>query len=313
MQNSYSENAVPMSQLFEIFKTKQKIWGKKEASIKSYENLCQRFLDFVGGDTLSSEITSDKFDEYSLMLLNTPTVNDVSRATYLRHARVLVYFGRDNGYISRDLKVIVPKAVAECKIPQSNEEIEKLIIEVDIKNSTFSEYRNWVMVWWILSYGSRSGTIRNLRIKHVIFNTGDVIIPNEKGRTEYILPLTSFMREVLRDYLSYRKPKNEEDFLFPNPYGNQLTENSIRNSFQKYCKKREVKNASIHNLRHYFAREYYLEKKDILMLKIIMGHKDIKTTERYVNLLVGQVFNDYEAGIPATKFIKKKGEKIKLK
>lgn len=313
MQNFYIQNSISISELFDIFLTKQKIWDKKEATIKAYKCLCQKFVDFIGKDTLTENIDSDLFDKYSLMLKERPTVNDVSRETYLRHARVLLYFGRDNGYIRPDLKLKITKAVAKLKTPHTDNEIENLTEEVNIRKCTFAEYRNWITVWWILSYGSRSGTIRHLKIKHIKFDTGNVIIPNEKGKTEYILPLTSFMREILRQYIIYRKPKTEEDFLFSNPYGEQLTADAIKNSFQKYCKKREVKNTSLHNLRHYFAKEHYLKNKDILMLKLIMGHKDISTTERYINLLVGQIFNNYETDVPATKFMKRKVEKIKLK
>ncbi|MFZ2914752.1 MAG: tyrosine-type recombinase/integrase, partial [Rectinemataceae bacterium] len=62
---------------------------------------------------------------------------------------------------------------------------------------------------------------------------------------------------------------------------------SLRNRFQYLCKRlythRKVAAIySIHDLRHYFAIQYYRANKDIYALKLLLGHASIQVTEHYL-------------------------------
>jgi len=45
----------------------------------------------------------------------------------------------------------------------------------DIKNCDFVEYRTWVMINWFLSTGNRIRKVRNVLIKDVNFEEGNVL------------------------------------------------------------------------------------------------------------------------------------------
>ena len=66
-----------------------------------------------------------------------------------------------------------------------------------------------------------------------------------------------------------------------------ISADSLRNRFQYLCRGLYAKHLiaaaySIHDLRHYYAIQYYREHRDIYSLKLLLGHASIQVTEHYL-------------------------------
>jgi len=66
-----------------------------------------------------------------------------------------------------------------------------------------------------------------------------------------------------------------------------------------------------HTFRHCFALRTYHRTKDILHLKMLMGHKSLLTTQRYVEIYC-QIYDNEKPNQFITKIAKLKEERCKL-
>ena len=79
-----------------------------------------------------------------------------------------------------------------------------------------------------------------------------------------------------------------EDSMFLEHDGSPLSKNAIRLTVRRLAKKLPFPLSS-HKLRHNFATNYCLDKieqdgqVDAFTLKMLMGHSEISTTERYIH------------------------------
>ncbi len=105
---------------------------------------------------------------------------------------------------------------------------------------------------------------------------------------EAIIPLISEIEQVLRNYLKIRPilEINREHPLFITDYCRRWNRAEVHAMFTKYKKKGEVsKPGGLHVFgRHTPASIMIKNGCDIMTIKEILRHKDIKTTARYLHI-----------------------------
>lgn len=113
--------------------------------------------------------------------------------------------------------------------------------------------------------------IGHLRGKYFIIDAEDY-----KTKREHKVPLTEIQISVVKELqsLNYRKEY-------------------YSHKFKEACKKVGIKKSHFHNLRHTFALRKYLETRDIYLVKKLLGHSTIKTTEMYAEFDFEEMFNDF--------------------
>lgn len=73
--------------------------------------------------------------------------------------------------------------------------------------------------------------------------------------------------------------------LFTTPEENPLrSDYVIKTVFPQACKKAGVKHIGCHGLRHTYASHFMMNGGNVYDLQKILGHRDVKTTERYAHL-----------------------------
>lgn len=102
-----------------------------------------------------------------------------------------------------------------------------------------------------------------------------------KGKNRVIL-LPKRLREELQLYIS--KNQIQSGSVFVTRYGNPLNRSNIWREMKQLCAVAGVSEQKVfpHNLRHLFARSFYLLDKDIAKLADILGHSSIDTTRIYI-------------------------------
>ena len=90
--------------------------------------------------------------------------------------------------------------------------------------------------------------------------------------------------EVLQLLLS-RKPEAAGDrFVFPNPSGKFLLQDTCLDRLHKLCTKAGLRWIGWHTLRHTFASRLAERGASMRMIQELLGHSDTKTTMRYAHL-----------------------------
>jgi site-specific recombinase XerD len=109
-----------------------------------------------------------------------------------------------------------------------------------------------------------------------------------KNRKERYAPLTLAGYEALRYYWKTYRPKNTNNYLFPDSTKTRTqTSKSFQSMYKKTANKAEIcKNSSTHTLRHNFATNSLQSGLDLMTLKEMLGHTSLSTTSVYLHLFL---------------------------
>ncbi|MBP9841802.1 MAG: tyrosine recombinase [Simkaniaceae bacterium] len=118
-----------------------------------------------------------------------------------------------------------------------------------------------------------------------------------KGRKERVVPIAEVALESVDFYLSrYRK---EGDPLFVSKSGQRIDRLAVWRRIKFYGKVAGItKTISPHTLRHSFATHLLDHGADLRLIQDMLGHADIKTTDRYTHLSNRHMKEAFEAFHP---------------
>lgn len=264
-------------------------------------------LNFVHGSKKCSYITEELIQGYYVeFMIEKGTLNLNTINTRLNNLRVFLYYCMKNEFIS-EFKIHLLNAGETVKLIYTNEELEKLLKKP--KTKKFSEFRNWVMINYLLGTGNRLKTVRFLRVKDVIFESNQIYLARVKNKRQQMVPLSIQLENILHEYIEMWDLK-PDDFLFPNQFGKQMTKSGYQSAIRNYNIKRKVERTSIHLFRHTFAKLYHKNGGDIVNLQHLLGHSNINITMQYVKLLGEEVADNFDILNPLSNF-SNIGKKIK--
>ncbi|MEI9978565.1 MAG: site-specific integrase [Edaphobacter sp.] len=101
----------------------------------------------------------------------------------------------------------------------------------------------------------------------------------KKGKLRYV-PMTSKLGEEIRRYPAVIG----EDRIFPPSSGAKSKRQRLSGSFDNLLARAQIRNFRFHDLRHTFASWYMMNGGDLYELAKLLGHSNIKMTERYAKL-----------------------------
>jgi integrase len=170
----------------------------------------------------------------------------------------------------------------------SGEEIHKLKQALDEKmyrkdskevNQTF--YRLRMAVLLALTTGMRIAEVFGLKWGDLLFNDGLIAVGAKlKGGKFRYVPLTPELAAELKRYPVVLG----EDRIFPPEPGAITPRQRVDESFETVLDMAGIKDFRFHDLRHTFASWYMMNGGDLYELAKILGHSNIKMTERYAKL-----------------------------
>lgn len=286
-----------LSEIYDEFYKAKNAQGVSKRTLKSYDQTVQRkFFDWAKDNGIKKGFDIDQtvIDDY-LVYLRNQDITDTTVAMYARHLKSFLNYAQRWGFITTNLEV--PTVKTQHKVPETytDEELKALLRKPDLKTCSFSEYRNWVMVNYLLATGNRLRTMQSIKIEDLDFSNRMIKLNTTKQKKAQIIPMSNKLAEILREYLSYRKGE-PKDPLFCKSDGTQLTAEGISTALYRYNKRRGVEKTSIHLFRHTFAKLAIKNGIDPLRLQKILGHSTLDVTRNYVNLFgtdLKEGFNEY--------------------
>lgn len=149
-----------------------------------------------------------------------------------------------------------------------------------------SAVRNTAILELLFATGARVAEICTLRSDNVDL-LGNSVKFYGKGSKERIIPIENFaVLSILRKYHSlFEKEIPDSGYFFVNKLGRRMTEQSVRNMINFYCKQCGVDmHITPHMFRHSFATLLLEEDVDIRYMQRMLGHSSITTTQIYTHV-----------------------------
>lgn len=210
------------------------------------------------------------------------------------------------------LNIPLYKGEETIKETYTDRELAILLKKPDTRKSTFAEYRDWVIISFLLNSGSRAATVRAIQIRDVDLENSLVYYRHTKNRKAQVIPLCSQMVSILREYLRYRCGA-EDDYLFCTETGGPLTENGLRQSIARYNQRRGVQKTSLHLFRHTFARKYLIDcGGDAFTLQKLLGHSTLAMTKHYCTIFDADIAKNYDNFSPLAQMKSNSATRIKI-
>ena len=143
------------------------------------------------------------------------------------------------------------------------------------------------------SAGLRVSEVVNLKLKDIDSDRMQLFIERSKGKKDRYVNLSPVLLDILRQYIQLCTPRPKV-YLFEGQGlpGTIYSARTAQKVFQLAREKAGIKkDVSFHSLRHSFATHVLEKGIDIRYIKEILGHFNIKTTERYLHVKREQLIN----------------------
>lgn len=243
------------------------LWEKElaENTIRSYrQHICHYFERY-------DEITKANLIEWKKGLQESLSPKSVNHYLCMMN-EYLKYIGRND----LQLRKIKVQSVTTVENVISFEEVNKLLDYLKTDNNM----RWYYVVLFLGKTGVRVNELIKLRFSDL--KRGYADIPT-KGKIRRIYFCESLRTEEIFNHFNYKK---DNDYLFENRFGEQITARGVAQQLQNFAKKYGInpKVMHPHSFRHFFAIEFLKRDKDITLLADLMGHSSINTTSIYLRL-----------------------------
>jgi len=147
-----------------------------------------------------------------------------------------------------------------------------------------------LLLMLVYSSGLRVSEVVSLKKEHIDLTRRVIYINLGKGRKDRFTILSEKAANFITRYLTINDIQN---WIFPGqPATRHLTIRSAQHIFDNAIRRAEIsKKVSIHSLRHTFATHLLESGTDIRYIQELLGHSNIRTTERYTHIARRNVLN----------------------
>lgn len=182
----------------------------------------------------------------------------------------------------------------EIPRPKRPLQLPKLLNENELRKlfNALTNKKHKAMLFTAYSAGLRVSEIANLKIKDIDSKRMQILIQRAKGKKDRYVNLSPILLDILRKYIAEYKPKPTVYLFESEQTFSGYPTRTIQQVFAKAKQKAGImKDVGIHSLRHSFATHLLDKGTDIKYIKDLLGHFDIRTTERYLHVSKQKLVN----------------------
>ncbi|HRF49357.1 MAG TPA: tyrosine-type recombinase/integrase [Anaerolineales bacterium] len=292
--------------------------GYSQRTIETYRWGLSKLATFAGEETVE-RLKPERFTAFMahLRTVDTATGKPLSAGSLRNAYTALRSFARwcereDVTAEKLDRQLRKPTEPDKHIEPYTRDEIARLLYACQwqrlakpsdrraFRASRSTAVRDHALLVFMLDTGARVGEACRCNVEDLDRKLGRVwLVEHGSGRKSsgrYVYTSETTLR-VLATYLDKRKPDSEEP-LFVARGRRRLTRFSVKNLLVGIGARAGVPNVHAHRFRHTFAIEYLRNGGDVFTLQAVLGHRDIKTTRRYLALVDRDVANVHRRASP---------------
>jgi len=290
--------AVKISQAIEQFLSQiSNIRRYSDNTIKAYRIDLSEFNHFCEQNAKENidNITEKVLKQYLVNLVQ-KELDQKSISRKLSAIRSLFKFAFINEMIESNPASAISNPKTRRKLPSvvDVKTLEQLIDKNEISTNIFEK------IIFELLYGCalRVSELCNLRYKDIDFYSGTIRILG-KGNKVRIVPIGKKSREILECYLNENPVNSQDDYLIRTEKNNKIYPRLVyRIVNRNLTKVTDVKNKSPHTLRHSAATHMLDNGADLRVVKEILGHENLSTTQIYTHVSIERLKATYKKSHP---------------
>ena len=264
--------------------------GLSRNTLESYRRDLRKFISWIEEKSNSTllEATHANIQDFLAYLVTEKKEKASSTSRSISSLKRLFRYLLRQKLILADptLKIITPKVPRNLPTILTEQDVEALLGGPNI--NTHLGMRDRTMLEVLYASGLRVSELVGLSTTQVSLEMG-VIRVIGKGKKERLVPLGEESLNWLNHYLTNARPALLGDRLNAAMFVTQRGAAMTRQTFW-YLIKRHAKNGGLHKalsphtIRHAFATHLLNHGADLRVVQILLGHKDISTTQIYTHI-----------------------------
>lgn len=174
------------------------------------------------------------------------------------------------------------KTPKKQQVPFSKDEVLELLSHfANLKDPTFEQARNHLLIELVYSTGIRRAELINLKITNIDFHNNQIKVFGKRSK-ERIIPILESLVERIKAHLAIYKDIKKSNYLFETKKGKPLYPSLLYRIINENFALVSTKlKRSPHLLRHSFATHLLDNGASITAVKELLGHESLASTEIY--------------------------------
>ena len=242
-------------------------------TVRVYTTYFRDFQEYFEGCDID-RITPEEINGYLVFLINEKGISTCQQNQRIN--AIKFYYEKVLGQPRRCYTV--NRAKREKTLPDvlSKEEVRAIL------SAVVTDLRFWCMFSVLYSAGLRISELLALKPDDINVSRSLIRVRQGKGRKDRFTLLSKPLIKKLTEYRELYKPKV---WLFERTPGEQFTESIVSKRLKAAAQEAGItKRIYPHLLRHSFATHLIEQGTDLKIVKELMGHNSIRTTEIYVHI-----------------------------
>lgn len=282
--------------------------GYSANTLAAYSNDLTQFAEYLAMSTPETQQWTNIDKQTIIQFILHLKEREYSSATVARKVAAIksfFHFLVSEGVIPEDPTANLDSPKVRKRLPKTltREEVERLLVE-PTKDESPKGFRDTALLELLDATGMRVSEIVSLKVSDVDLDRGTVRVYG-KGNKERLIPIHTRAVEALKVYLEsgrgyfLRNRGDEQQALFLNPRGTQLTRQGLWLIIKKYVEQAGIKTeVTPHTLRHSFATHLLEGGADLRNVQELLGHSNISTTQIYTHVSSERLRSTYDEAHP---------------
>jgi len=296
---------IPWQTVLEDYRVSLELLNRSPKTISWYLDILNRYFSFLESNNLLKPVTELGTKESKAYLSqlkssskweDKPDIKDkkgkLSPYSIQGHVRAIKAFW---GWLSRE-EYIKQNPLSKLPLPKVPNQLINTLTEEQIKSlfSGIDKYtppgmKYYCILLILLDSGVRISELVNIKLSDINPDYGSILVTG-KGQKQRIVPVSKTTRKEIVRYLNQSRPQIcpiDSSYLFPNSNGEHISINSVQQFLRRLAAKTGLGDIKVspHIFRHTSATVSLTKGANVLVLKDILGHASLLTTQRYVHLM----------------------------
>ncbi len=263
--------------------------GNAKSTVDGYSNEVKRFFNYVKENKVQLNLLSQ--NNINTYLANSKSGRNLSPNSYSKLVvvvRSFVAYLYKNGYISVDIAsdLKVPRRVDREREYLTDTDIKKITGYLDNREERYKgeNLRDKLIFQLGINCGLRKAEIMKLNWENINFEECKIKIIQSKGNKDRKVFFNGELMELLT---KYRKTIDSyKGAVVRGTFGKKITSCPFQRAIRRIYEESGVyrNGLTVHSLRHTFAENLREKGIDIKVIKTLLGHSSLATTDRYLHI-----------------------------